>query len=484
LTASVRSSLLYSAADSYVSAGTYLLSAVVISRLLTPEEIGIFSVAAAFAAFAATFRDFGVAEYLIQEKELTNDKIRSALTMNIIVSWLMSLLMLLGSQGVGAFYSNAGVAKVMQVLAVNFALIPFGAVTMAYFRRQLDFRPIFFVGLAGNAVQLTVAIFCAYHGYGYMGLAWASLANTITVVSCSILLRPANFPWWPGTKELRTVFHFGKHASSIYIIGQVGKNAPDFIIGRVLDMASVAFFSRANGVVEIFHKTVMRAIYPVCLPYFSDSRQKGSIKIGYLKASSFITAIGWPFFAFMVIAAPDAVRIIYGNQWSASTSLAQILCLAAFFELAHYLAIEALIAAGRVTLSNQLQFMLQSLRIAGLLAVIPFGLTGACWGLVMASGIGFFLSQAMLRNAIGLQWSDISKIYLPNIMITTITSVSVGLTYCLFPMSSTDFFFYRITSAVFVFCLAWMLTVRNWVPRLWVEICTFVNRLPPFSRRI
>ena len=62
----VRRSLAYSAADSYLSVLLQLAGTVIIARLLTPTETGVFAVAAVFAALAGTFRDFGVAEYMIQ----------------------------------------------------------------------------------------------------------------------------------------------------------------------------------------------------------------------------------------------------------------------------------------------------------------------------------------------------------------------------------------------------------------------------------
>ena len=85
--ANIRRSLAFSTLDSYISLVLQLGSTVVLSRLLTPEETGIFAVAAVFASLASTFRDFGVAEFLIQEKALTSDKIRAALTVNITISW-------------------------------------------------------------------------------------------------------------------------------------------------------------------------------------------------------------------------------------------------------------------------------------------------------------------------------------------------------------------------------------------------------------
>ena len=135
-----------------------MASTLILSRLLTPTETGIFAVAAVLTALASTFRDFGVAEYLIQEKDLTTEKIRAAFAANIVVSWLMAALMFFSSATVADFYQQPGVADVMRIQAVNFLLIPFGAVTMAYFRRQLNYHPIFVASLLANITSFVVAV--------------------------------------------------------------------------------------------------------------------------------------------------------------------------------------------------------------------------------------------------------------------------------------------------------------------------------------
>ena len=45
-------------------------SSLIISRLLSPKEIGVYSVAAAIIAIAQLFRNVGVANYLVSEKDL------------------------------------------------------------------------------------------------------------------------------------------------------------------------------------------------------------------------------------------------------------------------------------------------------------------------------------------------------------------------------------------------------------------------------
>jgi len=68
-------------------------ASIVLARLLTPAEIGTFSVAAAFVALAQMFRDFGIGSYLVQEKELTPLRFRSAASLTLVSAWTMGALL-------------------------------------------------------------------------------------------------------------------------------------------------------------------------------------------------------------------------------------------------------------------------------------------------------------------------------------------------------------------------------------------------------
>jgi O-antigen/teichoic acid export membrane protein len=473
----VRRSLAYSIADNYLSVALQLISTVIIARLLTPTETGIFAVAAVFAAIASTFRDFGVAEYLIQEQELTNEKIRSALAANIMVSWFVGAALFIASDAISNFYRSPGIAEVMRIQAINFLFIPFGAVTMAYFRRQLDFRPIFIANTASNITSFVVAITCALMGLGYMSLAWSSLAGVIVVVSISLRFRPADFPRWPGMTQIRSVIHFGKHASGIYILGQAGRSAPEMIIGRALDMPAVAFFSRASGLVEIFNRLVLRPVTSICLPYFAKSRRdEGTVVTGYLQAVSYLTAVGWPFFLLLGITAYGAIRLIYGSQWIPSVPLAQILCIVALIEVTFFLAKDAIIAAGRIERSNLLQLGVQGSRIAGLLAVVPYGLSGAAWGLLAASLFGAAFSQRLLTQTIGLRSCDLFKACLPSVYIAAISTIPVAI-WAVFDTPSEENYLHFLFAGGLMTALLWFVSVRHFLPSLWNEVVRIACRM-------
>ncbi|MBS1139956.1 MAG: polysaccharide biosynthesis protein [Proteobacteria bacterium] len=467
---SVRRSLLFSLTENYLGMVLQLASSLVIARLLTPTEIGIFAVAAVLSALASTFRDFGVAEYLIQEKNLTRDKIRAAFAANLAVSWLMAAGMFFGSSVVGEFYRQDGVAEVMRVQSISFLLIPFGAVTMAYFRRELNYQPILVAGVFSNVVAFAVAVGGAWLGFSYMSLAWSSLAGVVAMVAVSVFMRPKDFPRWPGLKGIREVVHFGKHASGIYLFGQLGRNAPEAVIGKVLDMASVAFFSRANGLLELFNRTVLRAVTPVCLPYFSQAARAGiPVREGYLKAVALITGIGWPFFVAMGFSAYSVILFIYGDQWMTSVPFAQILCLAAMIELPFYLATEVIIAEGRIDESNRLQFFVQLIRVCSLVLVIPFGLLGASWGLVGGALLGAFVAQLFLLRLIGMHVSQLFRACIPSLRVTLSVAIPEAVLFFSFEQTQSNFLYFLLAFGSMT-VVVWLAALKYWRHPFWDEI--------------
>jgi O-antigen/teichoic acid export membrane protein len=473
----VKRSFLLSLADSYLGVGLQLASTVIIARLLTPAEVGTFAIAAVFGALASTFRDFGVAEYLIQAKELNAQRLRAALALNIIVSWSVAALLAMGAPWVAAFYREPGVAQVMWVQAANFVIVPFGAVTQAWFRRQLDYRPIVIANACSAVAAFAVSVGLALAGLGFMSLAWGSLAGIVVTVAVTTWFRPADFPRWPALAGIGEVFHFGKFASSIYIVGQLGKGAPELVIGRVLGTAAVGIYSRAGGLVEMFNRLLMRPVLQVCMPYFAKSdRDHGSLVPAYLKSVALLTAAGWPLLALLAVLAWPAIRIVYGSQWTAAVVLAQLLCAAAAVELLQTLSREALLAKGEARRANTLQIQLVLLQVLGLAGVLPFGLVGAATGWLVACVLGLAVAQWHLRRGIDLRAGALLRAALPSFVAAAAAALPLLAGTWLWPIGEHNYLRWGLAGGALGTAL-WLAALRLTGHALWDEIVAIAARL-------
>lgn len=470
-------------ADSYLGLVLQIVSTMIIARVLKPAEIGVFAIAAVFSGLASMFRDFGVAEYMIQERELTREKIAAALSLNIVVSWSMAAAMYLGAGLVADFYKNDGVGTVMRIQALGFLLVPFGAVTMAWFRREMNFRPVLICNVAGNVTAFVIAVGLALAGYGYIGLAWSTVASIAVTVAISVAYRPPTFPRLPSLKGIGPVFHFSKFVTSMWIVGQAGKGAPEMIIGRALGVVDVAMYSRANGLLEMFNRLVMRSVSHVGMPYFAKSdRESGSVAEAYIRTASYVTALGWPFFAFLAVVAFAAVRIIYGPQWDAAVPVAQVLCLAGALDIVHAMARDALLVRGRAREGNRLQLILVALQVSGLLLVVPFGLMGAAWGMAAAAALGLAVTQYFLARHIDLRASDLVKGCLPSAYLCLASVAPVTLWALLEGINSDNFVRFGLVGGVMTGA-TWLVALHVLKHPMLVELESVKGRLLSWIKR-
>lgn len=305
-------------------------SSLIISRLLSPKEIGVYSVAAAIIAIAQLFRNVGVANYLVSEKDLSHDKIRAAFGVQLVTSWVLALLVFAVSGPVAILYREEGVQRVMMIASISFLLAPFGGVTVTLLLREMRYRERAIVDISSAFVHATLSVSLAYAGFGYMSLAWAALGNTVTTVCLGALFRPVGMPWLPNFREAKNVLSFSIPTAGADILRYLRDATPELVIGRVIGFDAVAFLSRATGLIGLFNSVIGQAIYRVAFAYFpKEYRSGGNINSLFLKAEAYLCVTALPFFATLAVMAEPVIRLLFGDQWIDSIILVRILAVAA-----------------------------------------------------------------------------------------------------------------------------------------------------------
>lgn len=407
---SVRTALVISFA--LANAITFLQfgASIVIARLLSPREIGIFSIAAAIVGIAQLFRNVGVANYLVQERNLTHDKLRSAFGIQLAMSWLLGLLLFLSSGLVATLYKEEGVHQVMIVSSATFLLAPFGGVNLTLLARDMRFRERSVVEIASAMTHASLSIILAFLGFGYMSLAWASFGNTCTTVVVSSFFRRPGLPWLPGLREVRSVLSFSLPTAGADILLYLRRNTPELVAGRIISFEAVAFLSRASGLIGIFQSVMGQAINRVAFAYFpQEHRSGGNMKDLFMKANSYLCVIAWPFFATLAVLAEPIVKFLYGNQWIDSILLVQILALAAILVTPVFLTNTVLNAIGAAKTIFGIELALFLLSAGIILFAATFGIVAVASALVLLSACYSALCAKYLRKLLAIRFIDIFR---------------------------------------------------------------------------
>lgn len=386
---SVRRSLVLSFAERYTGLVVMFASTLVLARLLTPSEIGIYSIAAVVVFLAHSVRDFGLGEYVVQERELTPERLRSAFGVAIALGWLLAGLVAIVARPLAAFYGEPGVGEVLTILALNLVLLPFTTVPIAMWRRDMRFGPPYVMKTAGAVAHAVTAVSLAFTGFGYLSLAWAPVAGTaVTVFVNNVFFRHPAMPWRPGFGEIGRVVNFTGFATAASVIRELSRSAPELVIGKILGMTEVGLFSRAMSSIRLFQFGVSAAVRGVSVPMFAQVAREGrDVAPVYVKAFDMFAGVAWPFFAVLAVLAYPLVRILYGPQWDAAVPILKILCmfgaLAAPFQLSN----QALMGTGGVRKSTVMEATLLLLAFLGTMASAGMGLHWVAVALCSAMGV-------------------------------------------------------------------------------------------------
>jgi O-antigen/teichoic acid export membrane protein len=425
------------------SAATFVFNiatVTIVSRLLTPAEIGVFSVTAALVALAQMLRAFGVGELIIQEKNLTPEVVRTAFTMNLVIAGLLALALFSFSGLIGRFYGDPGAAQVARVMSLVFVLMPFGAIPMAYMKREMQFAIVVRIQVIDTAVRSTCTIFLAWIGFSYMSMAWAAVAAMAAVVlGCLVWGGEYRVGGGFGLSEWRRVMHFGTNRTVSDLVASFGAQSANIVVGRLLGMAAAGFYSRGNGIVRTFRANVMSPISSVALPaYARDHREANAAPLLFRKSLECTTGINWPFFAFAALMAFPLIRIAFGSQWDASVPIMRWLCWSAVVGTLIYPCNDMLTAIGRYREVTQVVVQYQIIRV--ILAVLAafHSLEAVAASQIVVYVIAVILYYRKLVRYEALRLRALVTALLPSLKLAIATSAVPAAVLVFWPGFSTD----------------------------------------------
>lgn len=317
-----------------LAVGVYLVVSMILARLLTPAQVGVFSLSAAFMAIANVVREFGISEYLMQEKQLDRTRIRAAFGVALVVGWSMCVLTLLLRHPIAHFFNEPGVASVLSVLALTFVFLPFATPVTALLYREMAIPKILWIQTIGLVVGHVASVLFAWYGMGYLALAWGNVVNAATMVVVLMLARRDGMWFLPSLKGSRPIWSYCTKFTASGALETGMRNVHEFVIGRRFGFADLGIYSRAAGLFVQFNQNIGRGISRVLLPGFAKQAREGAadLRQQYRRTLELYTAIMWPAFGIAAVLAPEIIELMFGSQWQASAPLLRLLCIGAMVQ--------------------------------------------------------------------------------------------------------------------------------------------------------
>lgn len=396
-----------------------------ISRLLTPTEIGVFSVTMVLVTFVMSLRDLGAGQYLIQEKDLTHERIRAAWTVSVGTGFLAGLIICIAAWPAAAFYGEPRMVDIMLIVAVNALINPFGSITYAWLMREMRFDALAKMRFAANLGGTGATVYLAWTGWGPVSLAFGTLLSTIVNGLVAASFRPKGFPILPSLRGIKPVMTIGSKISANGLVGVVGVSISELSLGKLQSLADAAMYSRANGLASMFHRMALDGINAVAIPMFArEAREKSDLNASFARALSYTTVLGWSFFLGLALLAFPAVRLLYGFQWDTAADPTRLIAIAHMFGIASSMCINVLMAIGAAGLTLRTNTLTVLVQIVLITIGAAISLNATAVAFLISSIIAMTIWLRVTHRELKFDWLILSKLLLKSLLVACTTSLA------------------------------------------------------------
>jgi O-antigen/teichoic acid export membrane protein len=298
----------------------------VLVHLLTPRDYGLAAMVLVFSMLVPIFSDLALGAALVQRKELTEDERSTVFWTSTGVGLLCTVVGIACSWPLAAFYGEPEVQPLFAVMSLSFLISAIGTTQGALLTRAMAFRSLELRWIAAAFAAGVTGITLAATGFG----PWSIVAQQVVIAATSTVLLWTFSSWRPSfrfsVESLRSLAGFSANVFGTRILFFFNRNSDNLIVGRYLGASALGIYSVAYNVMLAPLNKLAWPIQSVMFPAFAqvqDDRERMATM--WMRVNRMVGAVTIPAMAGLVIVAPEFVRVVLGDRWSAAIPVVQVL---------------------------------------------------------------------------------------------------------------------------------------------------------------
>jgi len=457
---SIRRSLVWMALS---QGGLFVLQfggSVVISRLLTPYELGVYAVAAAIVGILSLIRAFGLQAFLIREVELTPELTASAFTINALLALLTAVFVVILAHASSAALAEPGVRGVMLLLALIPIIGVFEFLPGVRLERIGAFHIVATVNFLRVLVSTLLTVWLATIGYSYTSIAYGTLASGLVTAICINIVGWRFVSLRIGFTDWRRITRFGLQLLTISAIGNIAIRLTDLLVARLIGISALGLYSRAFGLNNLLWDNLHMVIGRIVFVDFAERQRRGlPLRDIYLRIVAMVTGFLWPAFAGLAILAGPIILTIYGPVWTGAAFPLSMLAIAGLVLTAATMTGEVFLVTGETARLARFQFKRSVFGILVVTVGCFFGLNAAAGARIIEAVGTLLFAKEDLKRMTGTVTADYPRIYAQSAALTITACAPTALV-----MVSYDWAFDTSLPQLFVAILVGLIC---WAALLW-----------------
>jgi O-antigen/teichoic acid export membrane protein len=306
--------------------GLTILQLLLLARILSPDDFGLFAVAMMVYAFieAMTFLGFGHA--LIQRKTVEPIHLNTLFVVNIVRGALLGMIVFAMAEPVSWLMNSTESKQLIAAIGLLPLIMGLHNPAMILFQKELQMKQELVFHLAGAIANLCTSMALALQGYG----AWALIAGLVSQALVQLVVSYLIQSYRPSLQFSRTtfseMFQFGKWLLASQGLKYFSNNLPSWVIGHYIGVQSLGLYHVAGRFSQSIGNEFSALISTVAFPAFAKLQvNEEKLAMAYLRSQKIALSASFLIFSCIITLSTPFVYIFLGDKWHGAETLIALL---------------------------------------------------------------------------------------------------------------------------------------------------------------
>jgi len=347
----------------------------VLARLLSPHDFGVFALAILVVDLAKVIATAGLGDAVTRDGSgdeiLADTAFWTGVGVSCVAGGLVWLLAPLYARLIG----QPELTAALSYLALLVPLAALGNIHTARKLREFGHKSLAVRTVACSTLGGAAAVAAAMAGLGV----WSLIIQAAIVEIVGTIVAWQSFPWWPGLRfdrrRLARVSVFSLTMLLTQLAGTLITRIQDVVIGRYISVDAVGTYRVAWRMIDLIAQTTVQPVVSVAfvtLAHLQHDRER--FRGALLRMLGLAALLTLPAITGFGALAGDIIPVLFGAKWASSAAIASILSLMAVPFCINLFLGSALAAMGRpASLAKSISLQTLAALVLALVSA-PFGL--------------------------------------------------------------------------------------------------------------
>jgi O-antigen/teichoic acid export membrane protein len=297
--------------------GFNLVGNIMLARLLSPTDFGVYAVVIFLITFLGTFGGTGLASNLIRSPEAPSEEEYASVfaAQQSILVVVTAVLLLISPKITRLYHLPPNYVWLFWLAAISLLITSFMVIPQIKLERELAFSKLAVAEVWQAAAFNGCAILLAWKHWGGMAFSIALLVRALTGVFVLFAVEPWIPKWHWNWYLIRKNLSFGFYYQLSQVASLVKDAISPILIGLVLGAASVGYISWASMVAS-YPVLALMVLQRVYLPVFSRlQHEPATLKRFVEKVILATNGIAAPVSVFLLALIVPISNLVYGSKW-------------------------------------------------------------------------------------------------------------------------------------------------------------------------